>query len=180
MIVGLIDRRTMVTPGHDCIYAPCTHTPKGDHGINADDDWLAVVAEISDGRKIALSLQLDSGRFPATIPASHWSDWLPPMVYPRASDLSLHVQRSRHDLGGHACEWFGQGGRCDVEYTTALGAISLFSGFTFPSASFADRERSFREPAERWKAQGGPDEALWTRLSDELRELEAKLHQGTL
>lgn len=171
----------MTFPGHDCLFAACKHPVKGEHGIHSDDDCLIVRAELEDGRNAALVLSLFSGRYPSTVPA----DWLArdTCTYPRASDLSLHVQMPR-GTRGYPCEFFGGETPCMIGDTGALKAVAIFAGF--PSDGTVEGlRRQERIPANQWnhryegaKQIGSPNPVntavapeLWERLEARFVEL---------
>lgn len=180
-VVGPLMRSIQTYPGHDCLFAKCLHPVKGDHGIHSDDDCLIVRAELEDGRNAALVLTLFSGRYPSTIPA----EWLArdTSMYPRASDLSLHVQRPR-GTHGHPCEFFGGQSPCMIADTGALKAVDIFAGF--PSGGTVEgRRRQEAVPANQWRHRyeaakqiGSPNpintavaRELWERLEARFVEL---------
>ena len=169
-IVRPIQRITKTFEGYDCLFAPCKHDKQGQHGIHCEEMHLVVLTEISDGRHVALVLTLYTGKFPSTVPPSHLSTH--PSIYPRAADLSLHVQAKI----GHTCCWFGDRGFCQVPFTTALGASELFA-----NASYAVLREAEQATADRWKANGEkPDDELWGRLEARLRKLVVDLEAGAL
>lgn len=158
-IVGPFERIDRTFEGWDCVRTPCERCkgrPNDNHGIHSAERHLAVRTELASGRRVALVLTIVTGNFPATVPLAAARGGLRPDYYPNASDLSLHVQmpRVRTEAGlalavaydiSHACTWFGEHGRCYVDYTTALGARDIFEGKLV-------------------------DEALWKRLEEKLAD----------
>jgi hypothetical protein len=136
-IVGAIERIDRTFEGWDCVRAPCERCKgreRDNHGIHSAERHLVVRTELDSGRRVALVLTIVTGVFPATVPEAIArsvnrmtdSQGREYDYYPRANDLSLHVQMPRGS-GGHACCWFGEHGRCHVDYTTALGADEMFN-----------------------------------------------------
>jgi hypothetical protein len=61
-------RESFQRPGYDCMFAPCQHERKGDHGIHGEE-WVFV--SIANDRQTALVLTVYTDIFPETIPAAH-------------------------------------------------------------------------------------------------------------
>ena len=75
-------RRLIVHPGYNC-REQCDHDPKGDHGI-ASDLWLFGI--VSKDRTFAISLEVSSGKYPASTGRRH--------QIPFGIDLGYHKARA--------------------------------------------------------------------------------------
>jgi hypothetical protein len=164
----LMARDIRYYPGYDHIYAE----PRPGGGINAADVALIIHTELPDGRAAALSLIIDTGVFPASIPDNHWSPagfWGDPQWHHRLrfSDLSLHCQPSVSGTG-QSCDilraTLGARRACIVAYTTALGATDLVR-----QAGLIGKEDHDAPPAAF--DPSNPPEALWKALEAKLDEL---------
>ena len=146
-LVGPIERIDRTFEGWDCLRAPCETCKAGErrHGVHCAEQHLVVRGELEDGRRVALALTVFTGVYPETVPLRDRTPFRPD-YYPKASDLSLHVQMPTDSPGTHKCAWFGERGRCYVDWTTALSAEEIYG-----------KERTV-------------DEALWQRLEAKLVE----------
>lgn len=150
-------RKSVIVPGYDCIYAECTHDPKGKHGIHGDEWHYHLHA---DDDLTALCLSVYTSNFPDTIPESHWRDELPKSrpieKQVRGSDLSLYARFPVGDGEGGDLDYLREGGggfKIDLEseilaqfrpYSTALGANEFFAEHGDP--------HQFKQPESFWKA----------------------------
>lgn len=146
-------RKTNVRPGHDCRFAPCIHTPKGDHGIHGDEIRHWIVTEVADGRRVALALLIFTDKMPATVPRG-WIEQ--PTVRP--AEISLHVQTLRR---GRQCDYL-ELPSCSVARSSALDANRYRSAITHPDHPH-DIEKAFEYALK-------PPEAFWELLGAELAE----------
>jgi len=133
---------TKVHPGYDCLFAPCQHETKGEHGIGGDQIFHAVKTELEDGRAVFLVLHISTDRMPDTVPPTH----IPSPSF-RVYELALHVQAEV----GQACEWMGLG-KCELVWDSAL-AGDEFKQF-FPSSLLSDPVYQFIKSGseEMWQA----------------------------
>jgi len=134
---------TKVHPGYDCMFAPCQHETKGEHGIRGDQIFHAVKTELEDGRAVFLVLHINTDRMPDTVPPTHI---LSPSFYMR--DLALHVQAEV----GRSCEWM-DGGKCDVVWDATVREADEFKQF-FPDITLTDPVFQFLKSGseEMWQA----------------------------
>ncbi len=151
----LFKRQTEMRPGHDCLFAPCQHDPKGSHGIHGDEFWHGLVTETHDGRQVALVVTVFTNRMPATVPASHMAGSKEASL----ADLTLHVQMPGHKIHGTSDCPFITAGPCDTGlFTTALVSDHLELG----EASRFQWERDTYGPPEH------PSGTLWLRIENRL------------
>ena len=151
-------RNTQVTPGFDCMFAPCQHLIKGDHGIRGDQITHAVMSETHQGQRVSLVIGISTDQMPKTVPASWLAGRSSP---PRGRGLTLHTQVPAHagpDVG-NSCEFLGApDARCEVPYDTTLGAeafVKLLGDWTEHSEA-------------AYQAAKDPPEKFWGALEDHL------------
>jgi hypothetical protein len=116
-------------PGWDCRNGNCKSCdwlvangkPRDDHGIHGDGYVYGVRAELPDGRMAAITLEIFTGRYPATVPQETVRSW-PFSRFPYGASLDLHIQvaagaKGRYDFMPvhETCEWLGAGRRCDSD-----------------------------------------------------------------
>lgn len=146
-------------PGYDCVRYPCGKNgcgtrPGASHGVHCED-WVYAV---SDGR-LALSLRVFGGVFPASVPPAPALD----ARYPTGAGLFLHVgyRFPGHDADDE-CEYVA-GGRCFTRERCSYTASGDFLALHFRKAA------GFEQPEPFWLAlaaelrewaKSAPDEAL--------------------
>lgn len=134
-------RITDTNSGHDCIYAPCHHTPAGDHGIHGDE-WI--YASVANDGLTALVLTVFTDVFPDTVPAAHQArcaehySGRPKRIDERreGADVTLHcafptdVNSVREATPGEECEFVGV---CFTGASSALKAHEFFAAHGDPA-----------------------------------------------
>ena len=114
----MVTRITTTTPGFDCLFAPCQHDKKGEHGIHGTEIHHAVKTETHDGRVVVLHLRISTDRMPDSMPSS----WLAGRrMPPRSCALVLHAQ---DPLGNRGCEFLGDLG-CAILWDSTLDCEQL-------------------------------------------------------
>lgn len=109
------DMITIEIPGYDHKYGP---DAKPDGGIHNDELIYAVRGELFDGRRVFLSLEIGTGRYPATVPPRSAAP-IRPGYDPHMNELALHVQTERGK--GVACRLLGEDEKaCNVLWDTGL------------------------------------------------------------
>lgn len=144
-------RHSHTIAGYDCLYAPCQHKVRGEHGICGERVQHAITSELPDGRRLALEVMISTDVMPDTVPIH--VERQPP----RMRGVVLHVQSTRgarFDAGVTQCSWFGPGVACEVVYDSALRA-DVLEPFLGGSNTLAKQ----------------PPEEFWSRLAGLLHEL---------
>lgn len=113
----MIQRKTHLKPGYDC-RRTCNHTPKGDHGINADEWWFTVIAGDS---RVALTLVVVSSDYPPTVDHTETMHWSGRKFYARNFIRHSAYAWTREQVLGFTgeCEYLG---RCNSESMSILYA----------------------------------------------------------
>lgn len=145
----IIERLTPVLrPGWDCRNdnANCRFCnrreadgkKRDDHGIHGDEYVYGIRTELPDGRAAAITLEIFTGRYPATVPQSVVRAW-PHDRYPYGASLDLHLQVPKGGKGRYdfmpvheSCEWLGPGRRCDSD-GSGLSAQEVYSRYGIQS-----------------------------------------------
>ena len=156
-------------PGWDCRNGNCKSCewlvengrPRDDHGIHGDGYVYGVRAELPDGRMAAITLEIFTGRYPATVDQSVVRNW-PFNRFPYGASLDLHLQVAAGAAGRYdfmpvheKCDWLGPGRRCDSD-GSSLQAEKVYKDHGIqddrpgvdlmkqPDALYAEMERYLR------------------------------------
>ncbi len=162
----MFERITRHFPGWDCLYAPCQHEHKGEHGIHAEEILHALATEAPDGRRVVLSFTLTTDRYPPTIPQSHFAGSYGDLCKPRGSDLTLHIQGLRGS-GNSDCMLVSN---CEVDYTSSLAARDLWNRVAQSDQDLDQPGSTFWNQLEMRLRESLADPVLF-RQPDEPREL---------
>lgn len=94
---------------------------RDDHGIHGDGYIYGIRTELPDGRMAAITLEIFTGRYPATVSQSVVRAW-PFDRFPYGASLDLHLEvpaggKGRYDFMPvhEKCDWLGPGRRCDSD-----------------------------------------------------------------
>lgn len=138
-----LSRIILTSPGHDCLYAPCQHTPKGDHGIDGGKLMFALT-----DFKHAVTLELIGTDYPPTVTLellpAHRREVLP-------ANLSFHyaVKQGRLQARSKGCILI-PGPGCYSTGGSGLEADRFWRSYAAPGLGI-------NQPPSFWSAL----EALW-------------------
>jgi hypothetical protein len=114
------------SPGWDCRNGNCRSCDwlvengrkRDNHGIHGDEYVFGIRTELTDGRTAALTLEIFTSRYPATVDRSTLTSWLDGRM-PYGASLDLHLQVAPGGTGPYEgsivhekCDWLGPGKRC--------------------------------------------------------------------
>jgi hypothetical protein len=103
-----------------CNWLRANGKPRDDHGIHGDGFLYTLRTELPDGRAAAITLEVFTSRYPATVNRSSLRQLLD--RYPYGASLDLHIQvpkggKARYDFMTvhETCDALGPGRRCDSD-----------------------------------------------------------------
>ena len=154
---------TIHVPGYDHRYGP---EAKPGGGIHNHGVIHGVQAELPDGRKVVLAMDIGTGEYPDTVPQAVVGPPRPD-YYPRPYDLTLHVQTEPGK--GATCLLFPHMEKCcDRVFTTSL----LYYQFT--EIERDPKKAGFGQwphAATAWGDVKHPTRAFWDAMRSKLRVL---------
>jgi hypothetical protein len=124
---------TVFRPGWDCRNGNCPSCDwlvsqgrkRDDHGCHGDGYVFGIRTELADGRMAAITLEIFTSRYPATVDRSTFTRM---DRYPMGASIDLHLQVPiggtgpyEHSIVHDKCDWLGPGRRC---YADGSGLVA--------------------------------------------------------